>query len=108
MGGGNHVGDDGAKGKASTSSGQQDEMTRNLESTTTAPSDPRQVSWPSDEEIKPVRADSEELAKTMVAGLVGAALQGNIRKKDGDPGRRTPCRCFRGGEWTDFIGATFR
>jgi len=78
----NHVGGAGAKGKASTSLGQQDEMTRNPESTNAAPSDPRQVSWPSVEGTEQTRDDSEEFVKTMVAGLVGAALQGNIRKNE--------------------------
>ncbi|MBX3328070.1 MAG: cadherin repeat domain-containing protein, partial [Nitrospira sp.] len=78
----NHVGGAGTKGKASTSSGQQDEIAGNLESTNAAPSDPGQVSWPSAGETEQIRDDSEGFAKTMVAGLVGAALQGTVRKKE--------------------------
>lgn len=41
-----------------------------------------QVSWPPAEEAEKAPEDSGDLAMPMLAGLVGAALQGNMRKKE--------------------------
>ncbi len=41
-----------------------------------------QVTWPLAEETEKVPEDSGDLAMPMVAGLVGAALQGSLRKKE--------------------------
>ena len=41
-----------------------------------------QVSWPAAEEAENAPEDSGDLAMPMVAGLVGAALQGSLRKKE--------------------------
>ena len=42
----------------------------------------RQVPWPPAEEAEKAPEDSGDLAMPMLAGLVGAALQGNMRKKE--------------------------
>ncbi|MBH0208303.1 MAG: hypothetical protein HP495_07260, partial [Nitrospira sp.] len=81
-GGEKQVGEAGKKGHISTSSRQQDDMAADLDAANAARLEPGRVSWPSVAETESIRADSEELAKTMVAGLVGTALQGNIRKKE--------------------------
>ena len=41
-----------------------------------------QMPWPPIEGMQPVPDDAGDLAMPMVAGLVGAALQGNMRKKE--------------------------
>ncbi len=81
-GGEKQVGEAGKKGHISTSSRQQDDMAADLDAANAAHLEPGRVSWPSVAETESIRADSEELTKTMVAGLVGAAIQGNIRKKE--------------------------
>ena len=72
----------GRKGSSSTSSGQQDATAVNPDSVEGARPEDGQVPWPPTEGMQPVPDNAGDLAMPMVAGLVGAALQGSMRKKE--------------------------
>ena len=78
----NQIASSGMGGAFSTVHNQQDEIIVDLDSTNAARPEFGQVPWPPVEETEKVPEDSGDLAMPMVAGLVGAALQGGLRKKD--------------------------
>ena len=76
------VEDVGRKQSSSTSSDQHEVIAGSSDSMEGLRHQDDQMPWPPIEGMQPVPDDAGDLAMPMVAGLVGAALQGNMRKKE--------------------------
>jgi hypothetical protein len=72
----------GRDGNLSPSASKQDGTQVSPDSVNQASSGVGQVPWPTTEEAEEVPDESGDLAMPMALGLVGAALQGNLGKKD--------------------------
>ena len=81
-GAGNQVGGEARRESISTSSRQQDATAGNLDPGTGVRPEAGEIPWSPTEELEPLPDESGDLAMPMLAGLVGAAFQGSLKRKE--------------------------